>query len=136
VAGEERLEKEAIVFPISSMTAVSEAARAGVPLEPERATGGMMNRESVSRTIRRRLVILVAAALVTLSLPSATSAHNRGLVWLPTGECVQVGSLTSVSPGPDKTTQLDLDPTVEGDNIGTSYAAQQGDSAVEKGACP
>ena len=95
-----------------------------------------MNRPSIFLTMKRRLVILAAAALVTLSLPSATSAHNRGLVWLPTGECVQVGSLKSVYPGPDKTTELDLDPTVEGDNIGTSYAAQQGNSAVEKGACP
>jgi hypothetical protein len=124
------------MFPIASMTAVSEEARAGIPLEPERGTGGMTSRESVPRTIRRRLVILAAAVLVTRSLPSAASAHNRGQVLLPTGECVQVGSLKSVYPGPDKTTELDLDPTVEGDNIGTSYAAQQGNSAVEKGACP
>lgn len=124
------------MFPISSVTAVSEEARAGIPLDSERATGGMMNRPSIFPTMKRRLVILTAAALVTLSLPSATSAHNRGLVWLPTGECVQVGSLKSVYPGPDKTTELDLDPTVEGDNIGTSYAALQGNSAVEKGACP
>ena len=127
--------KEAIVFPSSSVTAISQQARAGVSRRPEGATGDM-ERPSSSRPITRRLVILAAAALLTLSVPSAASAHNRGLVWLPSGECVQVGSLKSVYPGPDKTTELDLDPTVEGDNIGTSFAAQQGESAVEKGACP
>jgi hypothetical protein len=83
------------------------------------------------------IAALVVAAL--LALPSAVSAHNRGLVWLPTGECVQIGSLKSVAPGPDKTTFLDLDPSTPwfvADEIGTSFAASQGNSAVEKGICP
>jgi hypothetical protein len=70
-----------------------------------------------------------------LAIAPAASAHNRGLVWLPTGVCVQVGSLKSVTL-PDGTF-LDLRPeTVPADEIGTSFAAEEGNSAVEKGACP
>jgi hypothetical protein len=89
--------------------------------------------------MKRRVSFLAAAAamVVVLTFPAAVSAHNRGLVWLPTGECVQVGSLKSVSPGPDKDTFLDLRPeTTPADEIGTAFAADEGNSAVEKGACP
>ena len=89
--------------------------------------------------MRRRSLILAATTLATLlAFPAVTSAHNRGLVWLPSGECVQVGSLKSVYvPGQDG--YLDLYPA-DGpyplDEYGTSFAAMQGNSAVEKGACP
>ena len=136
VTGERLEKKEVVVFSIASINPGTEQARARIPLQPGTGVREITNRNSISRTARRRLVILAAAALVTLSIPSAASAHNRGLVWLPTGECVQVGSLKSVLPGPDKSSELDLDPTAEGDNIGTSYAASEGNSAVEKGACP
>jgi hypothetical protein len=88
--------------------------------------------------MQRRRSLLVAAATLTalLSLPGLASAHNRGLVWLPTGECVQVGALNEVYLGPDMTTKLDFDPVAEGDNFGTSWAATRGSSALEKGACP
>jgi hypothetical protein len=88
--------------------------------------------------MNRRLSLLAAAAALAVSfaLPSIAAAHNRALVWLPDGTCVQVGSIKSVYPGPDKDTQLDLDPDADGDNIGASYAALQGNSALEKGACP
>jgi hypothetical protein len=88
----------------------------------------------------RRLSLLVSAATITavLAFPAVATAHNRGLVWLPTGECVQVGSLKSVFV-PGKETYLDLYPQ-DGpyplDEYGTSFAAMQGNSAVEKGACP
>ena len=36
--------------------------------------------------------------------------------------------------GPDKV-KLDLDPVVEGDIFGTSWAATRGNSALEKGVC-
>jgi hypothetical protein len=89
-------------------------------------------------TMKRRHSLLLAAAALTalLTFPGVASAHNRGLVWLPSGECVQVGALNEVRPGPDKTTKLDLDPVAEGDNFGTSWAASRGQSALEKGACP
>jgi len=73
--------------------------------------------------------------VVALGIAPTAAAHNRGLVWLPTGECVQVGSIKSVTL-PDGTL-LDLRPeTVPADEIGTAFAADEGNSAVEKGACP
>ena len=86
---------------------------------------------------RRRSLLLAAATLTALlTFPGVVSAHNRGLVWLPNGDCIQVGALNEVLLGPDKTTKLDLAPDVEGDNFGTSWAATRGQSALEKGACP
>jgi len=84
---------------------------------------------------RRRSLLIAATFAALLALPGVTSAHNRGLVWLPNGECVQVGALNEVYRGPDKT-KLDLDPVVDGDNFGTSWAASRGQSALEKGVCP
>jgi hypothetical protein len=87
--------------------------------------------------MKRRIALLATAAgmVAMLAIAPAASAHNRGLVWLPTGVCVQVGSLKSVTL-PDGTF-LDLRPeTVPADEIGTSFAAEEGNSAVEKGACP
>jgi hypothetical protein len=89
--------------------------------------------------MKRRISLLATAASLVdvLAVASPAAAHNRGLVWLPTGECVQVGSLKSVYPGPDKSTQLDLRPeTIPADEIGTAYAADEGNSKIEKGDCP
>jgi hypothetical protein len=72
--------------------------------------------------------------VTALAIAPAASAHNRGLIWLPTGECVQIGSLKSVTL-PDGTF-LDLRPETPQDEIGTAFAADQGNSAVEKGTCP
>lgn len=88
----------------------------------------------------RRLSLLVAAITLAgaLAFPAIAAAHNRGLVWLPSGDCVQVGSLTSLFV-PGKDAYLDLFPD-DGpyplDEYGASFAAMQGNSAVEKGACP
>ena len=90
--------------------------------------------------MKRRISLLATAAgmVAMLAFAPAASAHNRGLVWLPTGECVQVGSLESVFV-PAFGTYLDLYPD-DGpyplDEYGTSFAASQGNSALEKGACP
>jgi hypothetical protein len=86
--------------------------------------------------MKRRISLLAISAgiVAMLAIAPAASAHNRGLVWLPTGECVQVGSLKSVIL-PDGTF-LDLRPETPADEIGTAFAAGQGNSAVEKGACP
>jgi len=81
------------------------------------------------------LTLTTAAMIVAVALPGSVSAHNRGLVWLPTGECVQVGSIKSVTL-PDGTL-LDLRPeTFPADEFGTAYAADEGNSKVEKGVCP
>jgi hypothetical protein len=90
--------------------------------------------------MKRRISLLATAAgmVAMLAIAPAASAHNRGLVWLPSGECVQVGSLKSLFV-PGKDAYLDLYPE-DGpyplDEYGTSFAAMQGNSAVEKGACP
>ncbi|MEO8436843.1 MAG: hypothetical protein ABI562_00185 [Chloroflexota bacterium] len=86
--------------------------------------------------MKRRISLLATAAgmVVALAIAPTAAAHNRGLVWLPSGECVQVGSLKSVTL-PDGTF-LDLRPETAPDEIGTAFAADQGNSAVEKGACP
>jgi hypothetical protein len=78
-------------------------------------------------------LLLVLAA--TLALAPATSAHNRAHIILPTGRCIIVGSERSVTL-PDGTL-LDLRPeTTPADEIGTAFAADEGNSALQKGACP
>jgi len=80
-------------------------------------------------------LLLVLAAALALMLASAASAHNRAHVSLPTGECIIVGSEKSVTL-PDGTL-LDLRPeTTPADEIGTAFAADEGNSALEKGPCP
>jgi len=88
--------------------------------------------------MKRRISLLVATAALagTVAFPALASAHNRALIWLPTGVCVQVGGLNYVFLGPDKIEALDLDPNVDGDNFGTSWAFEMGNTPLEKGACP
>jgi hypothetical protein len=79
-------------------------------------------------------VLLLLAALALMLAPAAL-AHNRAHIILPTGECIIVGSEKSVTL-PDGTL-LDLRPeTTPADEIGTAFAAEEGNSAVEKGPCP
>lgn len=98
------------------------------------APGGIVKGGSMKR-------VLVAAALTGIAvvaqvpLGTAAYAHNRAHLILPTGECIIVGSEKSVTL-PDGTF-LDLRPeTTPADEIGTSFAAEQGGSAIEKGPCP
>lgn len=78
--------------------------------------------------------VLLAAALTLLVSPAA-QAHNRAHVILPSGECIIVGSEKSVTL-PDGTL-LDLRPeTPNADEFGTSFAADQGQSRLQKGPCP
>ena len=81
--------------------------------------------------------IVVVVLGLGLSLPAAVSAHNRGHLVLPTGECITVGSEKSVTL-PDGTL-LDLrleTPYNVADEYGTAFAAEEGQSAIEKGPCP
>ena len=87
--------------------------------------------------MKRRLSLLATAAGIAAMLAFAPSAaaHNRAHIILPNGECIIVGSEKSVTL-PDGTF-LDLRPeTVPADEIGTSFAAEEGNSAIEKGPCP
>jgi hypothetical protein len=85
---------------------------------------------------RRSLFLAVVTLTALLTFPSMASAHNRGRVVLPSGECLVVGALNEVVLGPDKTTKLDFDPDTAGDNFGASWAATRGNSALDKEACP
>jgi hypothetical protein len=87
--------------------------------------------------MKRRISLLATAAsmVVVLAIASPAAAHNRAHVILPNGECIIVGSEKSVTL-PDGTF-LDLRPeTVPADEIGTSFAAEEGNSKLEKGPCP
>jgi hypothetical protein len=76
-----------------------------------------------------------AGMVVALAVAPSAAAHNRAHIILPSGECMIVGSEKSVTL-PDGTF-LDLRPeTVPADEIGTAFAADEGNSALEKGACP
>jgi hypothetical protein len=78
-------------------------------------------------------VLLVLAS--ALMLASTASAHNRAHVILPDGTCIIVGSEKSVTL-PDGTL-LDLRPeTTPADEIGTAFAAEEGNSRLQKGPCP
>jgi hypothetical protein len=77
----------------------------------------------------------LAAAAVALMLTPIAPAHNRAHIILPSGECMIVGSEKSVTL-PDGTL-LDLRPeTQPADEIGTAFAADEGNSRLEKGPCP
>lgn len=86
--------------------------------------------------MKRRISLLAIAVsmVAALAVVPTVAAHNRGLVWLPTGECVQVGSIKSVTL-PDGTL-LDLRPETPQDEFGAAYAADEGNSKLEKGDCP
>ena len=80
-------------------------------------------------------VVLVLATALALLLASAASAHNRAHIILPNGECIIVGSEKSVTL-PDGTL-LDLRPeTQPADEFGTAFAADEGNSRLQKGPCP
>lgn len=87
--------------------------------------------------MKRRMSLLATAAgmVVMLAIAPSAAAHNRAHIILPNGECMIVGSEKSVTL-PDGTL-LDLRPeTVPADEIGTAFAAEEGNSRIEKGACP
>jgi hypothetical protein len=77
----------------------------------------------------------VMAGALALMLTPAAPAHNRAHIILPNGTCIIVGSEKSVTL-PDGT-MLDLRPeTTPADEIGTAFAADEGNSRLEKGPCP
>ena len=87
--------------------------------------------------MKRRISLLATAAGMVLMLAIAPSAaaHNRAHIILPSGECMIVGSEKSVTL-PDGTLH-DLRPeTFPADEIGTAFAADEGNSRLQKGPCP
>lgn len=85
--------------------------------------------------MKKTLLVVIATAALTLTFAPLASAHNRAHIILPTGQCIVVGSEKSVTL-PDGTF-LDLRPeTVPADEIGTAFAADEGNSALQKFGCP
>lgn len=87
--------------------------------------------------MKRRISLLATAAgmVLMLALAPSAAAHNRAHIILPSGECMIVGSEKSVTL-PDGTLH-DLRPeTVPADEIGTAFAADEGNSRLQKGPCP
>ena len=90
------------------------------------------------------LLLVLATALM---LAATASAHNRAHIILPSGECMIVGSEKSVTV-PDGTLKSALQPdgvnvfldlrseTYPADEVGTSFAADEGNSRLQKGPCP
>ena len=77
----------------------------------------------------------LAAIALAVTLAPAAFGHNRAHIMLPSGECIVIGSEKSVTL-PDGTL-LDLRPeTTPADEFGTAFAADQGNSRVEKFGCP
>ena len=89
--------------------------------------------------MRRRILLLVVVAALTAFGVSSASARNAGHFFLASGQCIEVGGFNQVFPGPDKMTALDLDPSTPSppfDQIGTSFAAGQGNTPIDPGPCP
>jgi hypothetical protein len=92
--------------------------------------------------MRKVFLIAFAAIVLTLMLASAAFAHNRAHIILPDGTCIIVGSEKSVAlpenaAAPTNSDGFrDLRPETPADEIGTAFAAEQGNSGIEKGPCP
>lgn len=87
------------------------------------------------KKIGKVLFVLAVAFALTLAPATSGSAHNRAHIILPDGRCIIVGSEKSVTL-PDGTL-LDLRPeTTPADEIGTAFAADEGNSRLQKGPCP
>jgi hypothetical protein len=89
--------------------------------------------------MKKKALVAISAiclgAVVPIASSTSASAHNRAHIILPSGECIIVGSEKSVTL-PDGTL-LDLRPeTVPADEIGTAFAADEGNSFVQKFGCP
>jgi hypothetical protein len=85
----------------------------------------------------KKLIVAGALAVMTMGVGGVASAHNRAHIILPDGTCIIVGSEKSVTM-PDGTFH-DLRPETPwevADEIGASFAADEGDSRLLKGACP
>jgi hypothetical protein len=90
----------------------------------------------LKQTLKLASGVATAAGLM-LAVSSPAAAHNRAHIILPDGRCIVVGSEKSVEL-PDGTLQ-DLRPETPwqvADEFGTSFAAEEGNSRLEKGPCP
>jgi hypothetical protein len=89
--------------------------------------------------MNKKTSMIAAAAIastVGVAFSSAAQAHNQAYLLLPDGRCVVVGAGNFVLR-PDGSYIIDLDPsTPTHQEFGTSHAAVEGNSRVQKGTCP
>jgi hypothetical protein len=95
----------------------------------------------------RKISAVLLVLATALMLAATASAHNRAHVILPDGTCIIVGSEKSVTV-PDGTLKSSLQPdgvnvfldlrpeTYPADEIGAAFAADEGNSFLQKGPCP
>ncbi len=89
----------------------------------------------MKKKLRILPALLLAMGVAQVAVSPVASAHNRAHIILPNGESIIVGSEKSVTL-PDGTF-LDLRPeTKPQDEIGTAFAALEGQSRIALGACP
>ena len=85
------------------------------------------------------VVLLALVGLMTLA--PVAQAHNAGHVFLPSGECVDVGSgkeaplVPESNPNRNDQGQLDLI-TGPGDQYGARFAAARGNTPILPAECP
>lgn len=79
------------------------------------------------------------AVLAVMAAPAVASAHNAGHLYLPSGECHEVGSFRPAPlVGPDRH-QLDLVPETPNppfDEYGVSFVGYEGRTPILPGGCP
>lgn len=81
------------------------------------------------------LLLVLATTAMALTFAPAVSAHNAAQITLPTGVCMTVASEKNVFLGDGS--KLDLRPeTVPDGEVGTSYAADEGNTPLTKAPCP
>jgi len=94
---------------------------------------------------RRLLLAVMVALLFSAAVVSLASAHNAGHIILPSGQCLNVGSLKdaplvpAANPNRNDLGQLDLidGPSPDtGDQYGARFAAIQGSTPILPGECP
>ena len=97
----------------------------------------------------KRLVVgIVVAGIIAFQGGSIARAHNAGHVFLPSGECQDVGAGNAPTPAGGENDhviennpqvrsdgKIDQNPDIPGAQIGASNAGERGNSAVVREEC-
>ena len=101
------------------------------------------------RRTKQLIVGFAVAGILAFQGGSVARAHNAGHVFLPSGECQDVGAGNAPTPAGgenqrviEKNPQvrsdgkIDQNPDIPGAQIGASNAGERGNSEVEREECP
>ena len=83
--------------------------------------------------------VWITVFVSVFALPVVAAAHNVGHVFLPDGECLEVGSVKEAPLVGKDRTQLDLVPGTANpprDEYGTSFVGYWGNTPILPGRCP